>query len=70
MQRRYRYLDPTAGSQSEINLSLQVAVLTNLCMVARHLGYELCAKDMGIQSRTLNCLLRCPCFRPLVTGKA
>ena len=29
----------------------QVAVLTNLCM------------DMGVQSRTLNCLLRCPCFR-------
>lgn len=32
-----------------------VAVLTNLCM------------DMGVQSRTLNCLLRCPCFRRLVS---
>ncbi|CAJ1372593.1 unnamed protein product [Effrenium voratum] len=31
-----------------------VAVLTNLCM------------DMGVQSRTLNCLLRCPSFRRLV----
>jgi len=32
-----------------------VAVLTNLCM------------DMGVQSRTLNCLLRCPSFRRLVS---
>lgn len=32
-----------------------VAVLTNLCM------------DMGVQSRTVNCLLRCPSFRRLVS---
>mmetsp|Transcript_47074 Transcript_47074/g.88019 ORF Transcript_47074/g.88019 Transcript_47074/m.88019 type:complete len:299 (-) Transcript_47074:184-1080(-) len=32
-----------------------VVVLTNLCM------------DMGVQSRTVNCLLRCPSFRRLVS---
>ena len=43
-------LDPLRGPKKSPG-NAQVAVLTNLCM------------DMGVQSRTVNCLLRCPSFR-------